>query len=678
MKKTAKEDILREAKRRVDAAWQHDRENREDAYRDLRFRAGDQWPVRIRQQREADNRPTLTINRIPQFVNQVVNDVRQNPPAIKATPADGATQPELAEIYTGLMRQIQYRSGAQYIYSQTVDHTVTCGIGHLRVETAYVDDASFDQEILIKPVAKPLSVYWDPAAVMPDRSDAKWCVVTEMMPVDDFKDQYPDAKQEDFDTNADIGADSGLYWQDDDHVRLAEYWRMVPVKRTLALFEDKTTIDITDLSKADLAFLPKIIRQREVDTFKVEQYILSGAEVLEGPNAWAGKYIPIIPVVGSEVPLETKTVRYGLVRFARDPQQLYNYWRSAAAEAIALAPKSPFLVTPQMIGKFKTQWDTHNTKNRPYLLYEPDPNAPGAMPQRSPAPEPPVALIQESAIASDDMKGTTGIYDAALGNRSNEQSGRAILARQREGDVGTFHFQDNLNMSLTRLGVVLVDLIPRIYDTEREIAIIGADESEEFVPINKQIMSDQGEPILLNDLSQGRLQVRVKIGPSYTTKRIEAADSMVQFAQAVPQSAAVMGDLIAKNMDWPGSDEIAERLKRAIPPEILGPEDQSKDLSPEEAQAKQMKDQIAQALSQMQFSKAKAEVDEAEASARLKNAQVALTMAQIEKLQGVDSLKTAADAAHTRALAADRVQQAESMAVDNLLKQHETFGTAIA
>lgn len=677
MKRSTTDNLLREAKRRVESAWQHDRENREDAHRDLRFRAGDQWPQQIRQEREANNRPTLTINRIPQFVNQVVNDVRQNPPSTKIIPADGATEPDLADVYAGLIRQIEYRSGAKYVYSATIDHTVTCGIGHFRVTTAYVDDASFDQEILIKPIHRPLSVYWDPAAVMPDRSDAKWCIVTDLMPIEDFDAEYPKNKTVGFDPPADHGEDSGIYWRDEDHVRIAEYWRKVPVKRTLALFGDKTTLDITDLSAADMQFLPEPVKTREVDTFKVEHYLITDSEILEGPSQWAGKYIPIIPVIGSEVPLETKTVRYGLVRFARDPQQLYNYWRSAAAEAIALAPKSPFLVTPQMIGKFKTQWDTHNTKNRPYLLYEPDPNAPGNRPIREQAPEPPLALVQESAIASDDMKATTGIYDAALGQRSNEQSGKAILARQREGDVGTFHFQDNLNMSLTHLGNILVDLIPRIYDTERQITIINPDESEEFVAINKQIMSDQGEPILLNDLSQGRFQVRVKIGPSYTTKRIEAADSMIQFVQAVPQAAAVMSDLIAKNMDWPGSDEIAERLKRAIPEEIRGPDEEKGDITPEEQQRRQQQQQVAQQAQQLQLRGAQAEIMKKEADAKKTAADAMTKMASLDKI-AAEIEKLRASTINERASAAENFQQAEGQAIDNLVKQYEVFGQAIS
>jgi hypothetical protein len=237
-----------------------------------------------------------------------------------------------------------------------------------------------------------------------------------------------------------------------------------------------------------------------------------------------------------------------------------------------------------MIAKFKGQWDTQNTVSRPYLLYEPDPEVPGGRPMREPPPDIPVALIQESAMASDEMKATTGIYDAALGARSNEISGVAIRARESQGGISALHYQDNLMATLNHLGTALIDLIPKIYDSERTVRILREDDSHVPVRINVPVMGVNGKPVLLNDLSQGTYDVRVKIGPSYATRRAEAADSMLQFIQAVPQAASVAGDLVARNMDWPGADEIAERLRRMLPPQISG---EAPPLDAEIAQARQ-------------------------------------------------------------------------------------------
>jgi hypothetical protein len=655
-------DIVQEAQERLEAAWVQDRENREDAFMDLKFLAGDQWPNEIRLQREAQNRPCLTINRLPQFVNQVANTVRMNPPAIKAIPAGGEATAELAEIYSGLFRQIQYRSNATHVFANAVYYAVACGIGHFRLVTQYVDDDAFDQEILIKRIQHPLSVFWAPGAVEPDRSDAEYCLVTELMGRKEFQKRFPDAAMTDFAAPEDLNAESGLYWANRDAVRICEYWVKRPHERTIARLATGETIDITDVDVTaplavvmagrdpaiqsvvsmdhrvkpgdDISLASQIVGERKVKSHKVEHYLLSGEEVLEGPTHWPGRYIPIFPVIGSETALETKVIRNGLIRFTRDPQQLYNFWRSAAAEAIALAPRSPFVATPAMIAKFKGQWDTQNSVSRPYLLYEPDPDAPGGRPMREPPPDVPAALVNESATASDEMKATTGIYDAALGARSNEISGIAIRARESQGGVSALHYQDNLMATLTHLGKVLIDLVPKIYDTERTVRITREDETHVPVRINIPAMGVDGKPMLLNDLSQGTYDVRVKIGPSYATRRAEAADSMLQFIQAVPQAASIAGDLVARNMDWPGADEIAERLRRTLPPQVTG-------------ESPPLDVQIAQVQQQAY--------------------QEALAKAHLNRVQGL-AVKSEADAVKAHAQAQDAASRAASNAADILFR----------
>ena len=639
-KRSTSEPLVHEARERLDAAWTQDQENRDDANIDLKFLAGDQWPSTVRQAREGDGRPCLTINRLPQFVHAVANDIRANPPAIRCTPVDGKNDPQLAKIFSGLIRDIEYRSDAASVYAMAGGHAVACGIGHFRITTDYAHDETFDQEICIKRIPHPLSVFWDPGAIMPDRSDAKWCIVTELMHVDEFKATYPKFTPSSFDTpTSSTAAESGLYWRNGDFVRIAEYWRVIPQKRRIALLQDNAIIDITGLPKEQLNGLP-IAREREVDGSRIESVLLSASDVLEESRPWAGRYIPIVPVVGGEIPLETKIVRYGLIRFSRDPQQLYNYARTAAAESMGLAPKAPYLVTPKQIGKYKAQWDSHNTTQRPYLLYEPDERVPGGKPTREMPPDVPVAFVQEAQVAQEDMKATTGIYDASLGARSNETSGRAIVARERQGDAATAHFADNLKASIRRCGHILIDLIPRIYDTQRQVRILGEDgEAEDFVKINHPVMSDRGTPMLLNDLSQGRFDVRLRTGPNYATRRLEAADAMLQFVQAVPQAAALIGDLIATNMDWPGADQIAERLKRAVPPNILGPDAVDKDDPQAQQQAAQAAQQ-AQQVQKMQELAAKLEVMLKGAELEKKRADARKSSASAQQ----DRLKTLIDA----------------------------------
>lgn len=609
------EKIVKEARDRLNEAWLHDRDNRREAARDLAFLAGDQWPEDAKREREAEGRPMLTFNRLPQFVNQVTNDIKQADFSIKVTPVDDKSDPEIARIYDGLMRQIQFHSKAQHVFGNSVQHSASCGIGWHRIVTDYTDDTTFDQEIKIKRVVNPLSVYCDPAAVEPDRSDAGWMFVTEMWPKSYFKENYPDAMDVDVEVPREYNDGETLFWQTSDTIRVAEYYRKMSYQKTLVLLEDGTTIDKSEISEMQEVYAPPtIVSERQVACYRVEHYLVTGAEVLEGPTAWPGKYIPLVPVMGAEIPLEEKVVRHGVIRFARDPQQMYNYYRTASTEAIANQPKAPWLATPKMIGKFKAMWNSANNKNRPYLLYEPDDKAPGGRPLREAPPPVPTALVQESMQAADDMKGTTGIYDAGLGNQSNETSGVAITARDKQGDTANYHYADNLEFSLHHTGKILIDLIPKVYDNERVIRILGDDnKAEQFVPINAVQMHDDGQPVMINDLSTARFDIRTKIGPSHSTKREEAAASMEAFGRSYPDAMPMIADLMVENLDWPGADQIAKRLKAMVPEEIREAAEQKDDGEPQEPPPPDPMEEMQQ---EMAIEGAQAEVAEAVAKAQ--------------------------------------------------------------
>jgi hypothetical protein len=408
----------------------------------------------------------------------------------------------------------------------------------------------------------------------------------------------------------------GMYWQTDDKIRVAEYWKKVPVEKTLVQLEDGQTVELDKLRHMEQLMGLKVpyVRHRTVETHEIKQYLISGADVLEGPFDWPGKYLPQVPFIGSEVPVESGTYRYSLIRFARDPQALYNYARTAAGESIALAPKAPYMVTARQIGKFQDQWSTVNTKNRPYVMYEPDERAPGP-PKREHPPEPPVALMNEALTAAEDMKGTTGIYDASLGGKSNETSGIAINQRQVQGDTANYHYQDNAQRSLEHLGRILIDVIPSIYDTERIIRILGEDDAEEFIEINKTVGMDPmtQRPIMLHDLSASRFDVRVRIGRSADSKRLETASAMLDFLKAFPEAAPFVGDLVAKNLDFPGADQIAKRLRNMVPPQAL--------VDPDNPEAPQPPDPMADPAMQAQMAELQAKVEKLIADARKSNAE---------------------------------------------------------
>lgn len=589
------------------ADYEADRDNREDGLDDLRFQAGDQWDQSARSDRELFKRPIITINRMGQFVRQVTGDMRLNPISINVVPVDDYSDVDKAEILEGIIRQIEYQSGASNVYAHAFECSAGVGIGHFRIKTQYVQDTVDDQEILIDRILNPFAVVWDGAATKIDRSDASRCFVTELMPVHAFKKRFKGAAQSDFPTVSDI---SNLYWRTGDMVRVAEVWKKVPYQRTLALTTDGDTIDITGLTKAQRTFLNLAVgqddkpRMRTFEDTKVQQAMISGSDMLTDWNDWAGRHIPIIPAIGCELPLDEKVVRHGIIRWAKDPQRLYNYYRSSQAELIGQQPRAPFLLTPEMIKGHESQWNTANTNPRPWLPYNPDPKAPSGKPERQQPPTASAALWQEAALCADDMKATTGIYDASLGAKSNETSGKAIMARQREGDVGSYVYFDNFKMAMKRAGTILLDLIPKIYDTERVIRIIGAESDEpRFERINVQTIDG-----VLNDLSVGRFDARIQTGPSFSTRREESREVMMEMTRANGNMWNIAGDLLVEAFDFPKAKEIAERIRKTMPPQLLAEEG-----------APQQPDELQQIAMRMNFAKQEAEIEK--------------TKAQTEKLQ---------------------------------------------
>ena len=578
--------IVEEAKEAFDTALEAESTNRDLFEADYRFaRIGDQWPKEALNMRGA-NRPALTFNRMPSFIRQVTNDIRLNRPAIKVHPVDDKADPEVAEILNGLVRNVEYTSNADAAYDWAADMAASGGWGYWRIDVDWTTDDSFDKDIFIRRVLNPLSVYGDPRSTETDSSDWDVAFVVDQMSHDEFEAQYPDAEKVEWDSDY---RDSNKDWITEDSLRIAEYWTRSPVKTDLLKFRliDGTTINILkdqyegdERMQFDLADA-EIVETRPTVTHKVKQCILNAKEVLE-ETEWAGRYIPLVPVYGEEVIDYTENGErrfYNLTHHSHDAQRMYNYWRTTATELVALSPKAPWIGP---VGTFETdssRWNTANTENHATLEYDPVGGAPP--PQRQPFAGIPGGALQEALNASDEMKALLGIYDASLGARSNETSGIAINARQREGDVSTFHFPDNVVRAIRHTGRILVDLIPKVYSEARMVRILGEDETAQNVQVNQpfQMQNEQGEITdKIYDLTTGRYDVTVKAGPSFTTKREESASQMIELLRAFPAAAPYVGDILARNLDWPGADEIAKRLEALLPAQMKGDDPEKQQL----------------------------------------------------------------------------------------------------
>jgi hypothetical protein len=594
-------------------------DSREDELDDLRFMAGSpdnqwQWPADVLATRGSvqgqtiNARPCLTINKLPQHVRQVTNEQRQNRPSGKVIPADDNADVQVAEIMNGVVRHIEYMSDADVAYDTACDNQVTYGEGYIRLLTEYCNDETFDQDIRIGRVRNSFSVYMDPTIQDPCGADAQWCFVTEDILKTEYERMFPDATPISTLYNQGVG-DQGLSsWLQEDTIRIAEYFYCEYEKATLHLYMDgQTAFTKTPKDRALMAQLGAPIRTRQVDRKKVMWMKTNGFDVLE-EREWPGKWIPVVRVIGNEWEVDGRLHISGLVRNAKDAQRMYNYWTSQEAEMLALAPKAPFIGYGGQFEGYEQQWKTANTTNWPYLEVNPDVTD-GAgntlpLPQRAPPPLPQTGLIQAKMGAADDIKGTTGQYDASLGMQGNERSAKAITAREKQGDVGTYHYVDNLARAVRHITRQIVDLIPKIYDTQRIARIIGVDGDVDMVkmnPMQQEPVKEIKDPVTgatiekIYNPSVGIYDVMVTTGPGYMTKRQEALDAMSQILQGNPQLWTVAGDLFIKNMDWPGAQEMAARFKKILDPKVLAEGDQS----PEMAAAQQQIEAMTQELNRV-------------------------------------------------------------------------------
>jgi len=600
-------EFIHKAVKRFNKADSNEAKNRGLALDDIQFRKGDQWPEQVKAQRTLDNRPCLTINKINGFVHHITNDQRQNRPAINISPIGDRSDPETAKILKGLIRQIERQSNADIAFDTGFDSAVTMGWGYWRIQTDYEDEDTFDQIVKISSIGNPFTVYLDPDSVLPDGSDAKWVFISDLMLREEFEEVYPDADQLPWQEGG--PGDEWKSWMTPTHIRIAEYFYTDTEYKDLVALENGHIgfeEDLDDAVKDRIKSNPDIvIERREVPCQYIKHCKLTARDILE-ENDWPGKHIPIVKVVGDAINHEGKIQYSGIVRFAKDAQRMYNFWVTSETELIALAPKAPWVMEEGQVEGHEQRWREANNKSLPYLLYKGTNigGKPAPPPQRQPFAGPPAGVVQAKMSAAQDMQATTGIrFDATLQERNYDESGKALRELKRIGDIANFHYIDNLSRSLKHTGKILIDLIPKIYDTPRILTILREDGSEEKVKVDPTL----GKSYAKGYDSSGRLEkifnpklgeydVTVTIGPSYATRRQESAESMLNFMKYFPQAAPLIGDLVARNMDWPGSDEIYSRLASILPPHL---QNKQLEMLPPEARAL-----VASVMQQMQQTKA--------------------------------------------------------------------------
>lgn len=591
-----KADMLTEARERAQYGHEYWFDLYVESQGDVTFLGGDQWDPIAKASRIDEKRPMLTINTLPQHVDQVLGDILQNRPSIHISPSDsdggatkfaskdGKTNYTLAQTYEGIIRNIEYVSGAESHYDTAAQHAIESGLGWLRVYTRYCYGATMDQELVIGSLRNRWSVIVDPDYLEYDMSDMGWAFVYRDMRRREYKKRWPEASEEMIGSEPTIHGERRFIWSSETKVKVAEYFRREAMKRELVQLTNgvvgwvdeiilvekevdgkKVKVNVMDELRQEGI---EIHATRKVDTYKVLWSLISGKDVLEKEREWPGETIPLIPVAGKRLDLEDGSIYRGLIHHAKDAKRADNYYVSAAVERIGLAPKAPWVLYAEEIEGHEAMWNEAHTKNRPYLVI--NRASDNSRPQRTEGAQMPVAELQMAALMTDRVKSTIGQYDASLGARSNETSGRAILARQKETDTSTFQFSDNLSKAIRRIGIICCEVIPKIMDGTRVARLRARDGSTDFVELNKTVTDKEtGATVLVNDIRTSKMDVVAKAGPSYNTQREEATEAMLEFVRVVPAAGQIILDKIAKNMDWPGSEDIAGRLIKMVPMNFL-------------------------------------------------------------------------------------------------------------
>lgn len=619
------EEFLQDMRDTYELDIEHDRENREQAIEDKKFAAGEQWDPIVLQHREG--LPNLVINTVPQFTAQLVGDWRSNRNAVKVVPSENGDT-DVASVRSDLIRAIEMKSRAARVYDNAFESLVTCGDGAFQIAVEYAGEDVFDQDIVIKPIDDVLSTVWDRMSIDPTGRDATHVFVDELYPRKEFERLWGKIDADEMNTT-NFRDSRARGWVDSDTVRVTAYWRMLVRNRLVIMFEDGSIHSPDDDLDELIEQHGNPVRSRIAPCRYAQMHLVTGFNILAGPFEYKINRLPIIRMTGRVQNIGGRRIRHGLVRFMKDAVRMRNFWRSVAAEQLGYAPKAQWIAPESAVEGREQDFRKAHLSRDPLLVYNDDATE---KPERISPPPVEAALLNEAAINTQDMKDVTGIHDASLGIKSNETSGRAIMARQREGDIASLTYYDNGNAAILEGGDVINQLIGQIYDGTRVIRVIGEDEMPKLIKINDPM--DPDSP----DLAVGNYDVAITTGASYTTRRVEAAQAMMEAVQVFPQLMQVAGDIVAKAQDWPGAQELAERLRKTIPPQYLaGEKDEHGQPIPAgpDPQTQQM---IAEGAAQIQELSAENEQLKSDKSIEMTRAQIDLYKAETDRMKVIGEL----------------------------------------
>lgn len=607
------EDFLAHVRKLYTDDRDADQDNRDAAIEDAEFFAGKQWDDKIKARRDGKRKPVLTVNRTIAFVGQIVGTRRMNETVVKVLPEYGGKQ-AIAEKRSGLIRYSEKKSHADRAYDTALQNSCIGGLGNFGISLDYARFDVFDQDINWREFPDAYSVTWDRLSVDKTGRDANHVFIEDTMSRTAYEDKYPGVQPSEFtDDYTELG------WFTSDDVRVVEFWRMRYRDCELALFQDGTAHDITDWPEDDTRRSQIAVKPdgspwtRDTVRPYAQCYVVSGTDILAGPYNLDISRVPVFRVPAWEITINGKRYRFGLLRFLKDPQRLHNYWRSTIAEKLMMTPRARWVASDAAVAGREAQWRNAHLSDDPLLIYNGESGQPPVYTQPAQLE---VALIQESNMSVQDLRDVSNLHEASLGQQSNEVSGKAIVARQRVGDIGTIVYHDNCNAAIEEGGGVANEMIDIAFDSARTIMVLGPDGKPQ-----EQRINDPYDDSSI-DINDGRYGVTVTTGPSTATKRVEAQEAMLSVFNAAPQVFAQAADLWAEELDFPGAAKLAKRLRATMPSQLIDvstldtdEQEAFKKKAEGEAQAAQMQQQIEMAQLQAALAEIEAKTEKAKAEA---------------------------------------------------------------
>ena len=585
---TRESDIVEEAQKRFRRAAEWESQARNQWRYDMWFNYGDntnnaQWDEAVFNTRKSAKRPSQTVNRVIKYTGHVINDMLQNKASIEIRAVGNGASHDSAEIMEGVVRHIEYISNAQDAYKQAGHDQIISGMGYWRLETDYLDSDSFDQEIYIKQISDALSVYCDIDVPRNSASAGKWAFIFSDVDREVIEKEYPDIQIASTPVINDDEQDYRHIWAGEKRVRVVEYFRIIDEPDTLHVLSDGSFMKESD--SADVRSLRRLsVKQRDIKTPKVEWFKIAGYEILE-ERELVGKYIPIVRVPGIETCIDGQLDRRGLLRDMIGPQQSLNWYTSGGIEYVAMQTKSSWTAPAESIEGYETYWNTANQVNHavlPYKAFDDEGNA-LPPPQRVDPPAYPQAFAEGRQGAIADMQLTSGITEAQMGDPGNERSGKGIDARQRAAANSTYNYPERFTNALTHTGIIIVGMLPHIYDTPRVMKILAIDGKESTIQIDPshpqahspvqglddESMSPEQVAAIFNP-SVGQYDVVASVGPNYETRRQAGFEALGDIIAQNEGLAPNYMDLWAGLGDFEYSDQVAERAKNLLPPQATG------------------------------------------------------------------------------------------------------------